>query len=119
MILFSVLIFSTKFLDSLILNLTYIFLEGSSEGKSVLLFGIMGSILLLYPLFNNNGKIMQKISSLNPAFKGNGNMYLKLAIIIVAFNLPNWNFNRDYIPAETGCFHIDNLRCDGSKPCKH
>ena len=83
MILFSVLIFSTKFLDSLILNLTYIFLEGSSEGKSVLLFGIMGSILLLYPLFNNNGKIMQKISSLNPAFKGNGNMYLKLAIIIV------------------------------------
>jgi hypothetical protein len=83
MILFSVLIFSTKFLDSLILNLTYIFLEGSSEGKSVLLFGIMGSILLLYPLFNNNGRIMQKISSLNPAFKGNGNKYLKLAIIIV------------------------------------
>jgi len=82
MILFSVLIFSTKFLDSIILNITYIFLEGSSEGKSVLLFGIMGSMLLLYPLFNNNGRIMQKISSLSPA-NGNGNMYLKLAIVIV------------------------------------
>ena len=82
MILFSVMVFSTKFLDSFILNITYIFLEGSSEGKSVLLFGIMGSMLLLYPLFNNNGRIMQKISSLSPA-NGNGNMYLKLAIIIV------------------------------------
>ncbi len=82
MILFSVMVFSTKFLDSIILNITYIFLEGSSEGKSVLLFGIMGSMLLLYPLFNNNGRIMQKISSLSPA-NGNGNMYLKLAIIIV------------------------------------
>lgn len=83
MILFSILIFSTKFLDLLILNITYPFLEGSSEGKSVLLFGLMGSILLLYPLFNFNGRIMQKISSLNPAFNGNGNRYLKLVIIVV------------------------------------
>jgi hypothetical protein len=83
MILFSIIIFSTKFLDQLILNITYPFLEGSSEGKSVLLFGIMGSILLLYPLFNFNGRIMQKISSLNHSFQGNGNRYLKYVIIIV------------------------------------
>ena len=83
MILFSIVIFSTKFLDQLILNITYPFLEGSSEGKSVLLFGIMGSILLLYPLVNFKGKIMQKISSINPALKENGNYYLKLIIIVV------------------------------------
>lgn len=83
MILFSILIFSTKFLDQLVLNITYPFLEGSSEGKSVLLFGILGSILLLYPLFNFNGRIMRKISSLNPSFQGNENKYLKLLIIVV------------------------------------
>jgi len=83
MIMFSILIFTTKFLDHLILNITYPFLEGSSEGKSILLFGIMGSILLLYPLFRFNGIIMKKISSLNPSFQGNGNKYLKLLIIVV------------------------------------
>ena len=83
MILFSILIFTTRFLDHFILNITYPFLEGSSEGKSVLLFGIMGSILLLYPLFNFNGRIMQKISSLHPIFKGNENKYLKLVIVVV------------------------------------
>src|SRR5664280_1920103 len=83
MIVFSILIFSTKFLDQLILNITYPFLEGSSEGKSILLFGIMGSFLLLYPLFHFNGIIMEKISSLNPSFQGNGNKYLKLLIIVV------------------------------------
>ena len=85
MILFSILIFSTKFLDQLILNLTYPFLEGSSEGKSVILFGVMGSILLLYPLFNFDGIIMQKIASINPKIKENGNYYLKLVIIVVLF----------------------------------
>ena len=83
MIMFSILIFSTKLLDQLILNITYPFLEGSSEGKSILLFGIMGSFLLLYPLFRFNGIIMKKISSLNPSFQGNGNKYLKLLIIVV------------------------------------
>jgi hypothetical protein len=85
MILFSILIFSTKFLDQLILNLTYPFLEGSSEGKSVILFGIMGSILLLYPLFNFDGIIMQKISSISPKLQKNENYYLKLVIIVVLF----------------------------------
>jgi hypothetical protein len=83
MILFSVLIFSTKFLDTVILNITYPFLEGSSEGKSVLLFGLMGSILLLYPIFNLNGKLMQKIIGLNSAFNLDGNGYLKLVILVV------------------------------------
>ena len=83
MILFSILIFFTTFLDTLILNITYPLLEGSSEGKSVLLFGLMGSILLLYPIFNLNGKIMQKMISLNSAFNRDGNGYLKLVILVV------------------------------------
>jgi hypothetical protein len=85
MILFSILIFSTKFLDTLILNITYPFLEGSSEGKSVLLFGLMGSILLLYPLFNFNSRIMKKIIILNSSFNRDGNGYLKLVILVVLF----------------------------------
>ena len=83
MILLSVLIFSTKFLDQLILNITYPFLEGSSQGKSVLLFGLLGSILLLYPIFNFKGRIMRKISTINPALNENENYYLKLVIILV------------------------------------
>lgn len=85
MLLFSVLLFSTKFLDSTVLKLTYPFLEGSSEGKSVLLFGIMGSLLLLYPLFNCDGRIMRKISGLNSFLACDGQRYLKLLIIIVFF----------------------------------
>jgi hypothetical protein len=83
MILFSILIFSTKFLDTLILNITYPFLEGSSEGKAVLLFGVMGSILLLYPIFNKNGMIMRKLIGLNSVFNRDGNGYLKLVILVV------------------------------------
>lgn len=83
MLLFSVLLFSTKFLDSTILKLTYPFLEGSSEGKSVLFFGLMGSLLLLYPLFNCDGRIMRKISGFNSFLMCNGKKYLKLVIILI------------------------------------
>ncbi|MDD3984680.1 MAG: hypothetical protein PHY59_02040 [Methanobacterium sp.] len=83
MILFSIFLFTTRILNHLILNITYPFLEGSSEGKSILFFGIMGSILLLYPLFNLNRYKMQKFINLHPIFKGNTNKYLKLLILIV------------------------------------
>jgi O-antigen ligase len=83
MILFSILIFTTNFLNVTILNLTYIFLEGSSQGKSVILFGLMGSILLLYPLFRQDGRIMQKVSAWNPSFRNDGRKYLKYTIILV------------------------------------
>ena len=83
MILFSIFLFTTKILNHLILNITYPFLEGSSQGKSILFFGIMGSILLLYPFFNLNRHIIQKITNIHPIFKGNTNKYLKLLIITV------------------------------------
>lgn len=79
MMLFAILLFFTNFLDNIILTLTYPFLEGSSEGKSVILFMVMGSLLFFYPLFNENGTIAKKISLL----KFDGQKYLKLTILMV------------------------------------
>lgn len=84
-ILFAIFLFVTDYLDKIMLILTYPFLEGSSEGKSVLFLMIMGSILLIYPLFNFNGKIMKKLVTINPIFKASGRKYLKIAILLILF----------------------------------
>ena len=85
MILFAVILSVTNFLDRLILDITYPFLEGSSQGKSIILFGVMGSLLLLYPLFNIKGIIGKRISSLNNLLKYDGKKYLKFTIITIFF----------------------------------
>jgi len=79
MMLFAIIIFFTNTFDKIILTLTYPFLEGSSEGKSVILFMIMGSLLLLYPLFNENEAIKKRMRSL----KLDNQKYLKITIITV------------------------------------
>lgn len=83
MILFAVLLVFTNFLDKIILMLTYHFLEGSSQGKSIILFTVMGSILLLYPLFEVNGFIGSKISNLGSIFKFEPKKYLKITICLL------------------------------------
>ena len=85
MMLFAVLLITTSFLDNIILALTYHLMEGSSAGKSIILFAVMGSLLLLYPLFTSNGLIGKKISSLSPHFKIDSQKYLKFTIITVFF----------------------------------
>jgi len=85
MILFAGLLFVTNFLDQIMLTLTYSFLEGSSQGKSIILFAVMGSLLLFYPLFKSNGLFGKIISSINPHLKINGQKYLKFAIITIFF----------------------------------
>jgi hypothetical protein len=85
MILFAVILALTNFLDKLILDLTYPFLEGSSQGKSIILFTVLGSLLLLYPLFNLDGIIGKRISSLNNLLKYNDKKYLKFTIISIFF----------------------------------
>ena len=85
MILFAVLLTVTNFLDNIILTITYHFLEGSSQGKSIILFTVMGSMLLFYPLFNLNGIIGRRISSINHFLKIEEKKYLKFTIIIVVF----------------------------------
>jgi hypothetical protein len=85
MILFAVILALTNFLDRLILELTYPFLEGSSQGKSIILFTVMGSLFLLYPLFNLEGILGKRISSLNNLLKYDGKKYLKFTIITIFF----------------------------------
>ena len=84
MILFAALLTVTHFLDSTILTLTYHLMEGSSKGKSIILFAVMGSLLLLYPLFQSNGLIGKKISSI-PHLKIDSQKYLKFTIITIFF----------------------------------
>ena len=85
MILFAVVLALTNFLDKLILDITYPFLEGSSQGKSIILFTVMGSLFLLYPLFNLDGIIGKRISSINNLLKYDGKKYLKFTIITIFF----------------------------------
>ena len=85
MILFAVLLAVTNFLDKIMLDITYPFLEGSSQGKSIILFSVMGSLLLLYPLFNLEGIIGRRISSINNLFRYEGKKYLKFTIITIFF----------------------------------
>ena len=85
MIVFAVILAFTNFLDRLILDITYPFLEGSSQGKSIILFGVMGSLLLFYPLFNLKGVIGRRISSVNDLLKIEGKKYLKFTIITIFF----------------------------------
>jgi hypothetical protein len=85
MILFAVLLTVTNFLDKFILDITYPFLEGSSQGKSIILFSVMGSLLLLYPLFNIKGILGKRISNINHLFKFEEKKYLKFTIITLFF----------------------------------
>ena len=83
MILFAALLAVTSFLDSTILAITYHLMEGSSKGKSIILFAVMGSFLLLYPLFRSNG-LIGKMSSI-PHLKIDSQKYLKFTLITIFF----------------------------------
>ena len=85
LILFAVLLTVTSFLDSTILAITYHLMEGSSKGKSIILFAVMGSLLLFYPLFKSNGLFGKIISSLSPKLKIDTQKYLKFTIITIFF----------------------------------
>lgn len=85
MILFAIFIFATNLLDHIILSITYPFLEGSSKGKSIILFAVMGSLLLFYPLFRSDGLIGEHIFSLSPKLEFNSQKYLKFTLILMFF----------------------------------
>ncbi|MFZ0441176.1 MAG: hypothetical protein WAL81_00895 [Methanobacterium sp.] len=78
LILFSVLIILVNSLDNIVLQLTYPFLMGSSEGKAIIFFFLMGSMLLISQVINNSDYIRKSKISSKP-----GNYYLKLIIILV------------------------------------
>ena len=85
MILFAVLLSLTNFLNDIILAVTYHFLEGSSQGKSIILFSVLGSLFLFYPLFRRDGIIGSRISSIAPIFRFKKKKYLKITIILITF----------------------------------
>jgi hypothetical protein len=78
LIIFSVLIILVNSLDNIVLQLTYPFLMGSSEGKAIIFFFLMGSMLLISQFINNSEYIRKSRISSKP-----GNYYLKLIIILV------------------------------------
>lgn len=62
-------------LDTLVLKLTYPFLMGSSQGKSIIFFFLMGSLLILSQILKNSRFRRDNFKV--------GNYYLKLLIIVV------------------------------------
>lgn len=62
-------------LDTLVLKLTYPFLMGSSQGKSIIFFFLMGSLLILSQILKNSRFRRDNFKA--------GNYYLKLLIIVV------------------------------------
>ncbi|ADL58866.1 hypothetical protein ISG34_06290 [Methanothermobacter marburgensis] len=51
----AITLFTTDILDPIITPFTHVFLMGSSEGKDVIFFTIMGTMFLLAPLFREGG----------------------------------------------------------------
>ena len=81
MIIFGIIILKTGFLNNTLMMVLWPVLSGSSDGKAVLLFCIMGSILLINSIIINSTKIQNK-----PFMKDlDGKKYLKWTIIIVLF----------------------------------
>lgn len=83
MILLAIIIYATNSLEEVVLSITYPLLEGSSEGKSLILLTVMGSMLLLYTLFTQNGIIANKILGISPKFSFESQKYLKITIILI------------------------------------
>jgi hypothetical protein len=77
MIIISVMIILIRSLDTIMLQFTYPFLMGSSEGKSLIFFFLMGSLLII-DQFMNNSRFLEN----SKIYSKKGNYYLKLVIII-------------------------------------
>lgn len=58
---------------------------GSSEGKDILFFTLMGSMMLISPLFGSDGYFRRKLSYFNYFKDWKANDFLKMVIILVLF----------------------------------
>jgi len=54
LILLGIFILETNYIDSFVTQLLWILLEGSSEGKTVLFLGLLGSLFILSSLIGQN-----------------------------------------------------------------
>jgi len=88
-IIIAIIIFFTDVLNPFIRPLTQIILMGSSKGKDILFFFILGIILILSQLFEYDDdfketKFMKKLNSLkiSSIFKLKNNDYIKISLVI-------------------------------------
>lgn len=79
MIGFSLILIAVNSFDKIILELTYPFLMGSSKGKSIIFFMVMGSLLVLSQ-FINSSRFSKKMFIPDKS----GNYYLKILLIIIS-----------------------------------
>lgn len=79
MIVFSLVLIAVNTFDNLILELTYPFLMGSSKGKSIIFFLLMGSLLIFSQIIQSS-KLQHKLDISGKS----GNYYLKILIIIIS-----------------------------------
>ncbi|MBE6494128.1 MAG: hypothetical protein E7Z84_05935 [Methanosphaera stadtmanae] len=78
LILLGIFILETNYIDSFVTQLLWILLEGSSEGKTVLFLGLLGSLFILSSLIGQNENTLKIYKNDTYYLK-----YLKTAIIIL------------------------------------
>ncbi|MDP3013796.1 MAG: hypothetical protein Q8M92_06095 [Candidatus Subteraquimicrobiales bacterium] len=83
LIFLGIFIFFTGFLDELVVMITWPLLSGSSEGKAVLFFLGMGSLLILNSLIKSRRGVLDKIGLKLENYSPDGRKYLKMVIILV------------------------------------
>ncbi len=82
-IIISMFLFFTDILTPIIRPFTHIFLMGSSKGKDILFFLLMGTMLLLSQLFTSSSYLRLKLAKINYFKDWQGNDFLKIVIITV------------------------------------
>lgn len=80
LIILGFIILVTDFIDSFVTNLLWPLLEGSSEGKTVLFLGMLGLILIISSLINQNSSIRHRLYPDN-------NYHLKYILFVVVILL--------------------------------
>lgn len=80
LIILGIFILKTNYIDSFVTELLWILLEGSSEGKTVLFLGLLGSLFILSSVIEQNENTLK-------IYKNDSNYYLKYlkAAIILLF----------------------------------
>ncbi|MCD7781099.1 MAG: hypothetical protein LUG89_00140 [Methanosphaera sp.] len=79
LILIGVIILVTDFLDSIVTSILWPILEGSSEGKTVLFLGILGSLLIICSIIRQSPWLQKKVYR----FENNQRPYVASVIIIL------------------------------------
>lgn len=78
-IILALIILVTDFLDGFVTSLLWPLLEGSSEGKTVIFLGIIGSLLIFNSIISGNEGLTARLYPNDNRYK----MYLKVALVLL------------------------------------